>query len=212
MQGRARVIESQSTGRARAAAVGLILGLLLFAVDWAFGIRPWIVDNRVLPPFLDTLLPTIVLPMVLGAVAVAIDGAAAPQRAIRAQNLLIGALAAVAWWAVPLLLLGVLGSLFITTIGYAIAYPIQRIVEAFSDEVPFAGLYVGAAIAGGAYVGGLSALAVAFVRALLDRRPRGRRAIAIGVTVGVLLGMIYGVLWTAAWVNAPSTWLMSPPR
>lgn len=193
--------------RIRALVIGLIVGLVWFVVNRVFDIPGKLAKCAILPLYFESVTALIFLPMFLGAVLTAIymlgiqqarwhEAGIPLRRTLLFEGIVIAAIATVAWWVVPLVVLGLMQVWLIMSF-FVGAFLDQRI-GMLTGEFSFVGSYIGTAIGGGILGGALGAHAAGVLGELAGSRPwNNKKLLVVGRIVGGVLGAVYGIVWNA---------------
>jgi hypothetical protein len=203
----------RQANRFLAVFIGLTAGIAWVVADMILPITESISDSDLIPYNWKHAVAKILLPMAVGALATIVvleartvnvtESMRRPSRAARLGWMLYGAVGAVGWWIVPLVLSFVIRPLlFISAIvGSSIAQGLATpFYGTFANTPRFladAGLYAGGAIVGAGIGLGLGTFMAGLVREVLGKQLNRKKHLAIGATLGVVLGLIYSAVYVS---------------
>ena len=191
--------------RIRALVIGLIVGFVWFAVNQLFDMPGKLENGAILPFYSEGVTTLILLPMFLGAVVTVIytlgiqrvrssETGIALHWMLVFEGVVIAAVATVAWWVVPLVVLGLMQVWLI--ISFSVGIYLDRLIATVTGEFSFVGSYVGTAAGGGILGGALGALAAGVLGELAGPQPwNNKKLLVVGRIVCVVLGAVYGIVW-----------------
>jgi hypothetical protein len=193
--------------RIRTIVIGLIVGLVWFAIRQVFDIQSKLANFAVLPLHTEAVTALVFLPMFLGAVVTAVymvgvqwgrwdEVETAMRRVLVFEGVVIAAITTVAWWVVPLAVFGLMHVWLI--ISSAVGAFLDRLIGTLLGGFGSVGGYISTTVGGGILGGAFGALAAGVLGELIELRPsNSKKFFVIGRVTGVVLGAVYGVLWRA---------------